>query len=80
MGKPVLIGEHTFNFNDATQQAIAAGAAIRITPSKLTEQLNVIMNDETKRQEMSKAALAFSTSARGATERLMKLIGKYLAN
>ena len=80
MGKPVLIGEHTFNFNDATQQAIAAGAAIRITPSKLTEQLNVLMNDETKRQEMSKAALAFSTSARGATERLMKLIGKYLAN
>jgi len=30
MGKPVLIGPHTFNFEQATEQAIAHGAALRV--------------------------------------------------
>ena len=31
VGTPVLIGPHTFNFLDATAQAIAAGAAKRVS-------------------------------------------------
>ena len=30
MGKPVLIGPHTFNFEQATEMAIAAGAALMV--------------------------------------------------
>ena len=29
-GTPTLVGPHTFNFADATAQAIAAGAALRV--------------------------------------------------
>ena len=78
MGKPVLIGEHTFNFTDATEQAIKAGAAIRVNADNLGEQLDDLMNDPDKRKEMSSAALAFSNSARGATEKVMKLIAAHL--
>lgn len=79
MGKPVLIGPHTFNFSDATEQAVQAGAAIRVnTPQELAEKLNSLMDDTAARKTMSDAALAFSKGASGATQRLMNLIGKFL--
>lgn len=34
VGKPVLIGPHTFNFEAITKDAIAAHAAIRITSAR----------------------------------------------
>ena len=79
MGKPVLIGPHTFNFSDATNQAVLAGAAIRVSdPQELKEKLSALMHDAVARKTMSDAALLFSKSASGATQRLMNLIGKYL--
>ena len=30
LGKPVLVGQHTFNFAQATEEAIAAGGALRV--------------------------------------------------
>ena len=79
MGKPVLIGPHTFNFNDATDVAVQAGAAIRVNnPQELAEKLSALMNDAEARKVMSDAALAFSTSASGATQKLMDLIKRYL--
>jgi 3-deoxy-D-manno-octulosonic-acid transferase len=79
MGKPVLIGPHTFNFSDATDFAVQNGAANRVSdPQELTEKLNLLMNDAEARKAMSDAALAFSKSASGATQRLMNVIEKYL--
>jgi 3-deoxy-D-manno-octulosonic-acid transferase len=79
MGKPVLIGPHTFNFSDATNQAVLAGAAIRVSdPQELKEELSALMHDAEARKIMSDAALLFSKSASGATQRLMDLIGQYL--
>ena len=79
MAKPVLIGPHTFNFSDATDFAVQAGAAIRVNnPQQLAEKLTLLMNDVEARKAMSEAALAFSKSASGATQRLMDLIEKYL--
>lgn len=79
MGKPVLIGPHTFNFSDATNQAVLAGAAIRVSdPQELKEKLSALMHDAETRKTMSDAALLFSKSASGATQRLMDLIGQYL--
>ena len=79
MGKPVLIGSHTFNFSDATESAVQAGAAIRVNnPQELAEKLSALMNDAEARKVMSDAALTFSKSASGATHRLMDLIAKYL--
>ena len=78
-GKPVLIGPHTFNFSDATDFAVQTGAANRVNdPQELAEKLNLLMNDAEAITAMSDAALAFSKSASGATQRLMDLIEKYL--
>jgi 3-deoxy-D-manno-octulosonic-acid transferase len=79
MGKPVLIGPHTFNFSDATDCAVQAGAATRVnSPQALAEKLSLLMSDAEARKSMSDAALVFSKSASGATQRLMDLIAKYL--
>ena len=78
MGKPVLIGEHTFNFSDATEQAVAAGAAIRVSEKDLAEKLSGLMNDSAQKAAMGKAALSFSQRASGATNRLMQLISQNL--
>jgi 3-deoxy-D-manno-octulosonic-acid transferase len=80
MGKPVLIGPYTFNFNEATEHAIKAGAAERIqNPQELSERLNALMSDSDLRKKIGTAGLAFSKSAGGATQKLMNLIAKHLS-
>jgi len=79
MGKPVLIGPHTFNFEQATEQAIAHGAALRVADvQELATGLHRLLRDEEERRQMSAAALAFSASATGATERIAALVAQHL--
>jgi 3-deoxy-D-manno-octulosonic-acid transferase len=79
MGKPILIGKHTFNFSEATANAIESGAAIRVQHvDELREQIALLQQDTHKRQQMSDAALAYSQSATGATQKMMILIAPYL--
>jgi len=80
MGKPILIGEHTFNFADATKNAINEGAAMRVKDTaKLREKIQYLLENKVKRQEMSEAALRFSEASTGATIRLMELIAGYIS-
>ena len=79
MGKPVLIGPHTFNFEQATEMAITAGAAQRVQNSDdLTQQLQMLFADAGKRQAMSAAALRFSNESRGATQRTLSLLSQFI--
>jgi len=79
MGKPVLIGPYTFNFEQATEMAIAAGAAERVQDSiDLAHHLQNLFADSAKRQAMSAAALNFSEESRGATQRTLNLLKQYL--
>jgi len=79
MGKPVLIGPHTFNFAQATEMAIAAGAAERIqNSSDLAQHLQALIADPGKQNAMHDAALRFSNESRGATERTLNLLSQYL--
>jgi 3-deoxy-D-manno-octulosonic-acid transferase len=79
MGKPVLIGSHTFNFEQATEMAIAAGAALRVQDSSdLARHLQTLFADAGKQNAMSAAALRFSNESRGATERTLSLLNQYL--
>lgn len=79
MGKPVLIGPHTFNFELATELAISARAAWRVSDSSgLAAALQRLFGDPEGRQSMSWAALEFSRSAGGATQRIAKLAASYL--
>ena len=79
MGKPVLVGEHTFNFADASKDAVQAGAAMRVKNSiELRDKIEFLLNNIPVRIQMQQAALAFSEASTGATTRTMALIKKYL--
>jgi 3-deoxy-D-manno-octulosonic-acid transferase len=79
MGKPVLIGPHTFNFEQATEMAIAVGAAQRVqNSSDLARHLQALFADAEKQNAMSAAALRFSNESRGATARTLSLLSQYI--
>lgn len=79
MGKPVLLGPHTYNFELATEQAIALGAALRVSDSAdLAATLLRVFADERTRKSMGLTALEFSNSASGAAQRIADLAGHYL--
>lgn len=78
-GVPVLIGPHTFNFTQATNDAIAAGAALRVdSPQALAQGLRELFNDKARRIAMSAAAAAFAARHRGATERTVEILSVML--
>ena len=75
-GCPVLLGEHTFNFQQASQDAIDCGAAIRIVGNgslarALADAMSRILQDTGQRQAMREAALQYAANYRGATARIM---------
>ena len=79
VGKPVLIGPHTFNFTDATEQAIAAGAALRVASAPdMLAQAARLLADAGLQKRMGEAGLAFAARHRGATDKTMGLIASNL--
>ncbi|WP_151636518.1 lipid IV(A) 3-deoxy-D-manno-octulosonic acid transferase [Noviherbaspirillum aerium] len=77
VGKPVLIGPHTFNFAAVSDDAVAAGAAMRIEDADvLAREARRLLADEGRRTAMGGKALAFARQHRGATERTMVLLRK----
>ena len=80
MGKPVLIGPHTFNFAKVSELAVQAGAARRVeNADELMLSVGDLLKAPEKIKAMSVAALAFSDRHRGATERLMALVNEVLS-
>ncbi|HXZ96043.1 MAG TPA: lipid IV(A) 3-deoxy-D-manno-octulosonic acid transferase [Burkholderiales bacterium] len=75
MGKPVLIGPHTFNFADASELAVQAGAAERVQDAAaLGLALKILFADEQKRKKMGEAGRAFCAAHQGATQKILNLI------
>lgn len=75
VGKPVLIGQHTFNFSAISEDAIAARAALRIDDAAaMIAQANRLLHADTEREVMGSKALAFAQQHRGATARTMLLL------
>ena len=70
VGRPVLVGPHTFNFEVATQQAIEAGAALRVRDAgECVGEAMRLLGDAPARARMGGAGLAFAAHHRGATAR-----------
>lgn len=81
VGKPVLIGTHTFNFAEISEDAIAVGAAMRVRDAaEAMQQATLLLENPAWRTEMGAAALEFAQRQRGATERTLALLAPYLAN
>jgi 3-deoxy-D-manno-octulosonic-acid transferase len=75
LGKPVLVGEHTFNFLDATEEAVASGGALRVPDAdSLLVQAVRLLCDAHARNEMGGHAIAFASRHRGATLRTVELL------
>jgi 3-deoxy-D-manno-octulosonic-acid transferase len=71
MGTPTIVGLHTYNFLDATERAIEAGAAIRVADADaLVAAAAALLSDPARRARMRDAALAFHAAHRGAADRL----------
>lgn len=77
-GCPVLLGEHTYNFQQATLDAITAGAAKRVhgdlllgEPVALMEALKELLLHTAELAKMSVAAKAYSVEHQGATKKIL---------
>ena len=79
MGKPILIGKYTYNFAEASKNAIHAGAAIKVkSVEELCEKIQYLCQNDDKRIKMQQASLRFSAASTGATLRVMQLIATHL--
>ncbi|MCC7487962.1 MAG: lipid IV(A) 3-deoxy-D-manno-octulosonic acid transferase [Burkholderiales bacterium] len=75
VGKPVLIGPSVYNFKEAVESAVRAGAAIRVRDARaLAVEATRLLTDRELAARMGAAAAAFCDTHRGATAKVMALI------
>jgi 3-deoxy-D-manno-octulosonic-acid transferase len=75
VGKPVIIGPSTYNFAEATDAAVAAGAALRVDDmARGLAAAFELAGDAARCQHMGEAGLAFTAAHRGAASRVLELI------
>nr|WP_198984444.1 lipid IV(A) 3-deoxy-D-manno-octulosonic acid transferase [Herbaspirillum sp. ASV7] len=76
LGKPVLIGPYTFNFQTITDYAVGAGIAIRVADAQeLMSLWENLQSDDVIRERLGHTAVAFASAQQGATVRIIKLLG-----
>lgn len=75
LGKPVILGPSTYNFAEAADAAVTAGAALRTADFEEALPLALQLAREVeRRRKMAQAGLAFTESCRGATQRVMQCL------
>jgi 3-deoxy-D-manno-octulosonic-acid transferase len=80
-GCPVLIGPHTWNFLEATELAIEAGAARRVQDAEdLAHTLKQLYQHPELRSLMGEAGWHFSQAHQGATSKVMDMLEPQLAH
>jgi 3-deoxy-D-manno-octulosonic-acid transferase len=71
LGKPVIFGRHTYNFEQAAEGALAAQAAIRVEDARAAMAAALeLTRDAQRRDRMGRNARDFVAGHRGATARL----------
>jgi len=78
-GVPVLVGPYTYNFAQAAESAIAAGAALRVNDAgEAIRQARALLQDRGLRESMGSAGVAFCAAHRGAVERTLAICKRLL--
>jgi 3-deoxy-D-manno-octulosonic-acid transferase len=77
-GCPLLMGQHTFNFEEAAHLAIDAGAAARMKDMGSAVRRAVDLVADPRRNEWVEQALSFAVVHRGANERMAQRIAMLL--
>ena len=76
---PVLVGPHTFNFQEITHSLIQQGGALRVKGcAELGPDLLQLLCDAARRERMGLAAQQVFERERGAVKRIMQLIDALL--
>ncbi|CAN6132259.1 KdtA 3-deoxy-D-manno-octulosonic-acid transferase [Methylophilaceae bacterium] len=79
LGKPVLLGAHTHNFEHASNEAVAQGAAQRVNSvQEISTALLTLMNQPERLNEMGAKGLSLCEASLGATAKTHKLIAAIL--
>ncbi|MBV8679856.1 MAG: 3-deoxy-D-manno-octulosonic acid transferase, partial [Aquitalea sp.] len=79
LGLPVLFGPSMFNFAEASQLALQAGAAQQLADADaLVAQALSLLHDQARCQQMRTAALTFTAAHRGASQRIVALLQAHL--
>lgn len=72
---PVLVGPHTFNFDEITRSLIEQGGAMRVTgAAQLGPDVLRLLLDAASRERMGRDAQGVFERERGAVQRVMQLI------
>lgn len=78
-GVPVLLGPHTFNFSQAADDAVAGGAALRVSDAgALLATAQALLADVARCRRMGAAGRAFCAAHRGATARTVVAVEEIL--
>jgi 3-deoxy-D-manno-octulosonic-acid transferase len=76
---PVLVGPHTFNFEEITASLIYQGGAARVAGvDRLGPEMLQLLLDAGRRERMGQAAQQVFERERGAVQRIMQLIDAQL--
>lgn len=79
-GKPVLLGPHTYNFTQASEEAITQGAAVRVYNAVQVFQVAFdLIVDRPRLQQMSQDAQRFAESQGGATAQTIRQLASLLS-
>lgn len=79
LGKPVLVGEHTFNFLTITDDAIQAGAACRVSSGgQLCVVAGELFDDAARIAATRDAATRFAEAHQGASQKTVGLLAALL--
>ncbi len=80
LGRPVIVGPHTYNFEEASEGAIAAGAALRVPDAEAAlRTAAALSSDDARRREMGEKARDFVAAHRGAVQRLVEWLAPRVA-
>ncbi len=73
LGRSVLVGPHTFNFDEITEQLIDHGGAKRVSgPGELRDRTAELFANPEHRDRMGQSALALVYTGRGALSRILE--------
>ena len=80
LGRPIILGEHTFNFQQASADVIDSRAAIRIADiDDLVKAMDLLLTNHQVKEEMSTNALDFANQHTGATKKIVAVVRETLS-
>ena len=75
IGKPLLLGPHTYNFAEAAEQAVEVGAALRVESAEHFAAVAAdLLGNPAALSRMGQRGLAWSRVHQGATGRVMAIV------